>query len=887
MKSVIVISFLIVLFACSTEKNTLLTRTYHGTTAHYNGYFNANELINTSMTTYLNARKDDFYSLLPLNPLPNEEEVKGMYPAIDTAIAKCTEVIAKHSMPTASEPSKKRSEHNAWIDENWLTIGISNYYKKDFENALKNFKYVNKFFSNDPSNYTAAIWMAKTHIETKNYGEANLILMELDKKVEEIEAAKEAKKSSKSSKSKKSKSKSKKRKKSKKEETAEEEIAEFPRKSRYLFEITKAELAIIQKDDEKSIEYLENALKFCKKSVQKARLHYILAQLNAKKQENDKAKFHYGKVLKYNASFEMNFNARINRAMMGGDEKIKRELEKMLRDEKNVEYKDQIYFALADIAFKEGNTPKGIELMHKSILYSTANTRQKAICYEKLGDLSFADRNYIKAQKYYDSCAKVLPETYPNADGIRNKALKLKDLVTAVETASYEDSVQRIAAMSEDDRLAFAENLIKKMKEDEKRRKEQEAIRLKEIQAQQTNNLEPSGNKFFWNSPKLKSEGLESFRKQWGARDNEDDWRRSDKIVLTSITANEKDSLGNDIVAEEKKDSITPESLLANLPLNDSLIGLSNVKMLNAYYDAGIIYKDQLNETQMAIKQFEAVLNRKIESPINLLATYQLYKIYELSDPVKSFEYKNIILVSYPDSDFANYLRDPDYFLKKKELEKLAEEEYVEVLNRYNQELYSLVISSADKVITNEIKNPYRAKYMLLKGLSVGQTSFDKNKMIPILRQVIDEYPETSEATKAKELIEIQEKGFSVFKESNFENKSIFSYEEDQDHSIIIFLDTKNNLNNAKSKVADFNKEAFKGDRFNVSSVVYGKDQNVIIVKNMSETKALQYIKTYKKTKKLLEIQDAKIICITQSNMKLLFETQKLDEYEMFYAEFY
>lgn len=881
-----IIVSLSVIAACSTEKNTLVSRTYHGTTAHYNGYFNANELINQAMAAYLGARKDDYYSLLPLNPVPSEEEVKGFYPALDTAIAKSTEVIAKHSMPTASEPSRKREEHNAWIDENWLTIGIANYYRRDYENAQKNFKYINKFFSHDPSNYTAAVWMAKTHIQMRNFSEANLILMELDKKIEELEAAKE----SEGGKSKKTAS-GKKKKKSKSKKP-EEGPAGFPKKSRFLFEMTKAELAIIQDNKDKAIEYLGNALKYVKKSSQKARIHYILAQLNAQKQQNEQAKYHYSRVLRYNAPFEMNFNARINRALMGGDARIKKELEKMLRDEKNVEFKDQIYYALANIAFHEGDNEKGLEYMHKSVLFSTSNNRQKALSYEKLGDMSFSQRDYVKAQKYYDSCARVLPDNYPNAEGIRNKALKLKDLVVAVETAAYEDSVQRIASLPESERLRFAENLIRKIKEDEKRRKEEEAIRLRQIQEQQAAaESNASGNKFFWNSPKLKSQGLESFRKLWGARENEDDWRRSEKIVMASFNNIDEDSTANITVTKETEDSLTPENLLANLPVSDSMIAASNRRLFSSYYDAGIIYKDQLNETQMAVKQFETILNRKSIDPhaygFRLLAIYQLYKIYEVSDPVKAFSYKNELLINYPDSDYANYLRDPDFFVKRKEVEKLAEEDYIKVLDRYKRGLYSVVISNADDVITKEKNNSYRPKYMLLKALSIGQTNDNKAEMIPVLKQVITEYPGSLEEAKAKELIEIHEKGYSSFMESTFGNKSIYSYVDNQEHWIMIFPDKKVNLNSAKTKVADFNKEFFNKDRFSVVTKILGTDQNVILVREMDETKAYDYIRTYKKTKKLMEIQDAKIMMITSDNMKRLFEVQRLDEYADFYSEFY
>ena len=154
---------------------------------------------------------------------------------------------------------------------------------------------------------------------------------------------------------------------------------------------------------------------------------------------------------------------------------------------------------------------------------------------------------------------------------------KLKDLVVAVETAVYEDSVQKIAGMSEEDRNRFADNLVLKIKADEKRKAEQEAIRLKEIQAQQAILSESqSTTKFFWNNSKIKTEGLESFRKQWGSRENEDDWRRSEKIAVASFVVLESDT--SDVVIEEpKEDSLTSESLLANLPITDSLGGFIHI----------------------------------------------------------------------------------------------------------------------------------------------------------------------------------------------------------------------------------------------------------------------------------------------------------------------
>lgn len=875
---------LVILVACSTEKNRLINRSYHGLTAHYNGYFNANELLSQAMTSYRSTLKEDYYNLLTLLPYPNEDEVRAMYPAIDTAIAKCTKVISKHSMPTASEPEKKKEEHNAWIDENWMTIGIANFYRRDYDGAIKNFKYIKKFFVNDPSNYDASIWMAKSYIKINKLTEASILIQALDKDLEKLEELEKNKQGFFQKLKKSGKKKRKKRKSDKKEE----EMAKFSKKSKYLLELTRYELQLAMKDKEKAIEALEASLKFCKKSAEKARIHYVLAQLKAENQKIEAAG-HYSKVLRYNSPFAMNFSARINRAILNGNDKTKKELEKMLRDAKNAEYKDQIYYALAEIEIKAGNIPTGKSLLTKSILVSVSNNRQKAMAYEKLGDFSFQDRAYIKAQKYYDSCATVLPDDYPNAEVIRNKALKLKDLVLAVETAAYEDSVQRIAAMPEAERLAYAEKLVEQIQKEEAERKEKEAIRLKEIQAQQLAITEQqSTSKFFWNNTKMKSDGLANFRKLWGPRENEDDWRRSDKIVIATFKEEEQDTLSE--IPEEiaKPDSLSPESLLAKLPIGDSLMSLSTERMLSSLFDAGMIYADLLQEEKMAVQQFEKILDRKAESKYNLLALYQLYTIYEVQDPVKAHVYKTQILEGYPDSDYANYLRDPDYFVKQKELEKLNEEGYLKLLDRYNRGLYSYVQSTSESIIASEPKNVYRPKYYLLNALSLGQMHDDKSKMKPVLEALIQDYPKTPEEARAKELLQLIEKGTSAFNDGKVKEKSLFTFEKDKEHWVIIFLDLNENSMLSKSKVADFNKEFFGKDDLKSVSKMYGSEQSVILIDPFDREAAAEYIRVFKRTKKYVStLKENKMYTISKDNLKTLFETKNLEEYDLFYTEFY
>jgi len=447
-------------------------------------------------------RKDDFYDWLKIQPAPSEEESKAMYSAIDTAIVKCTKVIRNHSMPAAD--GTKEAEYNAWIDENWLTIGKAYYYRRDYEKALKNFQFVKRFFQKDPSKYLSELWIAKIYIEENRLTEALTILDELQQTALEQ----------------KEKSFIQKLFKSKKNSGADEEVK--PEMSETIqFEIykTRADLYLRKHQADEAIFPLTMAVKKCKVKREKTRLSYILGQLYQSVNQIDSAKIAFKNAISPAAFYDVSFNAKLNCAILGTSDKDIRALEKMLRDEKNAEYKDQIFYAKAQLEQSRFNVSMAKVYYTMSAFYSTKNKRQKALSYEKLGDISYAEKSYVNAQKYYDSCATTMPENYPNGELIRSKASKLANLVAAIEIAMYEDSVQRIAKMDEKTQTAFIKNVIKQLKEEAQQRKELEAAKLRALQDQaEAGSQVGAGDKWVFNNPKLKQEGFNEFRKQWGDR---------------------------------------------------------------------------------------------------------------------------------------------------------------------------------------------------------------------------------------------------------------------------------------------------------------------------------------------------------------------------------
>ena len=859
---------------CSTNKNAYLNRTYHGMTAKYNGYFNANELLTMATSSYEKNHKDDFYSWLIIQPAPTTEESKGMYAAIDTAVVKCSKVIRNHSMPSLDRGTKD-AEYNAWIDENWLTIGKAYYYRKDYEKALKNFQYVKRFFIKDPSRYLAELWIAKIYIEENRLTDAMNVLDQLqtiaidqkkEKFIDRIFKKKEA--------------------------ASPDEEMNPPMPENIQFEIYKAraDLYIRKSNADEALFPLTQAIKKCKSKREKARLNYILGQLYQSKNRIDSSLISFKSAITPSANYDVSFNAKLNCAVLGSSARDVRMLNKMLKDEKNASYKDQIYYAKGRLEEQNANTAMAKVYYTKSAFFSTKNQRQKAQSYERLGDLSYIEKSYLNAQKYYDSCAKVMPENYPNGELIRSKATKLSTLVASMNIATYEDSVQRIAKMDEKAQTAFIKDVIKQLKEEAQRKKELEAAKMRALQDQANASASTgAGDKWVFNNPKLKQEGFDEFRKLWGDRKNEDDWRRSTKLTNSIDTQEDQkteDSLGIISTTDSNNDTLDIETMRSRLPLTDSLYIASVLREIEARYTAGSLYKDLLNEPELAIEQFDLVLLEETRNITDLSSAFQLYKLME-STPKTAVRYKKHIIDNYPKSDAANYLQDPDFFEKVKENKAKAEQSYLLALKAYENGKYSEALSLTETVVNGDKANAYRAEYLYLNVLAFGQITSDKTLLIPKLKNIIEEKPGTPQAIQAKELLMLLEKGVSVFEPYKPKTNGIFVMNESVNQFVLILLDEKEeeDFDDLKATVSDFTSQNFKQVSLKLTTAMTKKEHNLLLVSDFKTiSKAKEYINTYKASvDDLGDYQNNTIVIITQENLKKLIESDNFDEYKTFY----
>ena len=485
----LLVVLLSVLYSCSRKKNTFTRRAYHNTTARYNGYFNAREILKADVKQLYAEHTDDYSEIIPLFIYPDEAKSKSMFPNMERVIDKTTNVIDRHSIYIRNE------EHVRWIDDCYMLMGKARFYKQEYYIAIEVFEYVAKAYKKEPPGYEALIWLARTHIELKEFNKAEAILKKMD------------------------------------------ESKGVPKQFSSEFNALFADYYIKKNNREEAIRHLTKALETTRKKQDKRRYNYVLAQLWLKQKEFEQASIYFTKVIKLRPHYEMMFNAKISKALAfntegEGQSDVKKMLRKMLKDKKNEDYRDQIYYALADIAFKEEKDSLAIDYLTKSAAYSTSNTKQKAISYLRLGQYYYDIPNYLKSYNYYDSCLAVLPKDFKDYEKIEIRTKSLKKLADNIVIVMEQDSLQRMAN-DETFRNKVIDELIAQAEEDE-RQKELAANNNDDVAFMENTTFGGGDNKgawYFYNQNTL-GFGFSDFRKRWGDRKLEDNWRRSNKESL-------------------------------------------------------------------------------------------------------------------------------------------------------------------------------------------------------------------------------------------------------------------------------------------------------------------------------------------------------------------
>lgn len=815
------------------------------------------------------AYTEDYDYILPIFIYGDEESASSVYPQLERAIEKSSKVVDRHTMkvPKRDARKMKHPELNKWIDDNYLIIGQGYFYKQNYFKAEEIFKYCNRKFKDDATKAASGTWLARVYIELEEYARASNELL----KVSQVNGVNE------------------------------ELLADY--------NLVHADLYIRQENYKKAEEKLETAIRYIKKKRDRARPTFILAQLNQELGNAQKAIDLYETVLKLKPEYEMAFYAQINQAMAfsrrgGNSTIIKEKLAKMLKDDKNYEYRDQIYYALATIQLEERERTDAINSLETSLQVNMGNEKQRGKSYLKLADVYFEDREYRLSQAYYDSTSGFVQEGHPRYKDILNKAESLNELVENLLIIEREDSLQILASLSEEELDSRLDEIITQLEEEERLRKEaEEAARLAALQEKGT-----EGGTWVFYNPNLLASGYQNFKNDWGDRPLEDNWRRSNKISLEMSTEEETEE-GEEIAAVEEEESTIPtkDELRKAIPKNEADIRASNAMLAEAYYNTGLIYKEKLDDFENAVEAFEILANRFDDTNYHVIACYQLYRAY-LAKELDGYQnpfcstcnsryWGNKVVEEYPGTEYAMLVQNPEY--KSMEAKKRSEEmdEYALILDQYRMRMYQEVLLQCNEVIKNQPSNHLLPKYYFLKALATGgmdSYSGQRDNYIAALEEVMSLFPDTEEYDKADEMLKILRGNFESGPEEEVEaaKDSPFVLDPGSDHYfIVIFTKGTASFNDVKASIANFNTKMYASSSLRTSSNLIDREHHLVLVKTFdSQAEAEEYYRTFSNDDELvadINSDNFDRFLITKKNYVTLFKEKDIEAYAAFFQENY
>jgi len=866
-----VFGFLLVLTgACSTTKNTFVHRGWHNMTARYNGYFYSNENIKETVKKIEKSTKDDFSKLIPLFIYTDNKTSKNYYSDFDKTIKKSSIVIQRHTI-TNKKTKKEIPNACKWIDENYILIGKAHFYKRDLFSALEAFEYVSKIYPNPEAKYYGMLWMIRTNNEIGSYSLS-------ESTIDEIRNAKD-----------------------------------FPSDKAYQqeFAAVTADFYIRREEYSPAIRSLTKAIALTSNKTKKARYTYVLAQLYQKLGDNKKASQYFGMVPHLHPNYDMAFNAQINQAKLydisTGDSKIiKKQLMHMLKDDKNIEFQDQIYYALAEIAGKEKDMDLAIAYLGKSIKASTSNNTQRALSYLKRADIYFEKPDYKVAQANYDSTMNFLPKDYVDYSVINDKKKSLTTLVNNLNIITLEDSLQVLAKMTEKDRNAAIDKIISKLEEEEKQKEEERLNTLTSLQntttaPTNTNTIGSASAWYFYNTATV-SFGAGEFTKKWGARKLEDNWRRSEKDVVIQNALNDNADSPEDSTTALTTVKTLPGSknkkdrnyYLKNVPFTTEAVAKSNMKIVDAYYNVGSIYKEQLLNNKKSVEAFEELLKRFPENKYKLSSYYQLYRTYlAMNNQPKSDYFKNMLLNDFPDTEYAKIIKNPDAAKEMLATKSQVEKFYAEAYQNYSEAKYPEVLANCKIADSLYSKSNLMPQFSLLKALSIGHTQ-DIGSFEAALTQIVIKYPKDPVKDKAQELIDMikkQRNSSSAIADSvPVKALSKFNFKEDGVYFCLIIIENgKGDLNKFKTRLSDFNTMNYSTEDIGISSVLLDITHQLISVKTFDgKAKAMDYYSSIKSKNELfvdLLTGTFQSFIISEENYSIFYKDKNISDYQQFFTQ--
>jgi len=341
-------------------------------------------------------------------------------------------------------------------------------------------------------------------------------------------------------------------------------------------------------------------------------------------------------------------------------------------------------------------------------------------------------------------------------------------------------------------------------------------------------------------------------------------------------------------VADYKK----PEFYLKNLPLNDSLMAVSNEKLAFAYLNAGKAYAERLKDVEEAAGTFEKLISRFPDNNLVPEALYNLHKVYKTENSQKAETYRQRLLEKYPESEYALILSDPEYYSKRVATIRMAEQTYAMAYEAYEREDFNQAISICESAAKSYPDSELAPKFHLLRAYSVARIS-DERTFKEELTRLIEKWPGTEESTRALEIIAYLNQKIPELKiEEDIEIAAeLFIVDTTALHIfVLIILDPGFNVNQASFDLISYNIDNFTNQNYRTEGSLVDKKYIMIKVSGFSNNSdAWDYYRKFDAERLVRNSSGIKMMSflINETNLKALDKDRNPERYNIFFRENY
>lgn len=856
---ILIYILLVTASACSPANTGVTSYAYHNVTAKFNAYFIAKEKLDEVLLEINDAHIHNFNKTLKV------------FAPIDTNIVNANEEKIADIVKKASI-AIQRHKVSKWVDDSYILVGIARMLNQEYEESIETLKYVNVNSKDEATQHLALINLVRTFTEYNELNNALAVIDYLNR-----------------------------------QKLTKENKQKLYLNAAYFYQITNNPNNIIK--------YLSAAVELMPKGEEKAKTHYILAQLFQKVGLDAMAYDNYQSVLKNQPPYEFSFYARLNIAQVtelskGADvKKIRKYFEQLLKDGKNTEFRDKIYYEMAEFEMKQGNVDEAIPYYKSSIQESINNPRQKSFAYHKLGILYFDKmKEYPLAKAYYDSAASIMPqdeEIYPQ---IAARQAVLAEFIEQINTIQENDSLLHLATLdsaqldqifiaAREKRIALQQEELKQKRKEERNKaslNQQNTFSTPSFQQTAT----ASNGKFYFYDPTTIASGRNEFRRIWGDRSLQDDWRIKDNVITQQNKelvensnipdASNKNDQASEPITEEAQLMQERNAFFASIPFSEERQSTLNKEIEKAYFKLGNIYNFDLKEKKEAVVAYTSLLDRYPSTEHKPEVLYLLYIYHQEIDPAKAKTYADELTRKFPETIYAKLILNPNYQEESNLASAKVKMIYEDAYKAYDINDFKLALSHIERGLQDYPENDYEDNLKLLEALITGKTE-GRNNYVYKLQQFISNYPESELLDFAKQLLasvdQLEKKQRAL---SEIKYVPYF----DQAHYFVLLYENNKAISTIlPGEIEGFAKKFFPNENLNAGNLIFDENRSMILLSEFKDKETAESF--YKKfnselspLKNFSSLNFSNFI-ISKDNFQIFYQAKMPDSYNDFFKENY